>query len=51
MNLNISGLSEKRFHEELSGYSLNMSFSGTIAEYGAKSKSHEIKDGKYILKY
>jgi len=51
INLNISNLSQKRFHEELSGYSLDMSFSGTIAEFGAKGNAHEIKNGKYSLKY
>ncbi|MCI1647466.1 MAG: hypothetical protein LKI39_14245 [Bacteroides sp.] len=51
MNLNISNLSEKRFRKELSGYSLDMSFSGTIAEYGAEGKTHEIKDGEYTLRY
>ncbi len=51
MNLNIGNLLEKRFHEELSGYSLDMSFSGTIAEYGASGKTHEIDGGKYNLKY
>ncbi len=51
ISLVISNLKEKKFYEELSGYSLDMTFSGTIAEYGAKGKLHEIKDGKYVLRY
>jgi len=51
MNLNISNLSEKPFNEELSAYSLDMSFSGTIAEYGANGKIYTIRNGRYNIGY
>jgi len=51
MALNIHNFKEKKFRKELSGYSLEMTFSGTIAGLGPKGETHEIKDGKYILKY
>lgn len=51
MSLNISKVVEKRFHKELSGYSLDMAFSGTVADFGPKGETHEITDGRYSLKY
>ena len=51
ISLIISNLKEKKFRKELSAYSLDMSFGGTIAEFRASGKSHEIKEGKYIIRY
>ena len=51
MTLNIHNLKEKKFRKELSAYSLDMTFGGTIAEFRTSGKSHEIKEGKYIIRY
>ncbi len=51
ISLSISNLKEKKFSRELSAYSLNMTFGGTIAEFGARAEEYEIKDGCYDLKY
>ena len=51
MMLNIHNLKEKKFGTELSAYSLDMTFGGTIAEFGASGKINEIKEGKYNLRY
>jgi hypothetical protein len=51
ISLVVSNLKEKKFNEDLSGYSLDMTFDGTIAEFGARANEYKVKDGRYELKY
>jgi len=51
MKLNISNFSAKKFNENLSGYSLDMSFEGNVETFGSKTTTTVITNGKYELKY
>lgn len=51
LTVNISGLTKKKFSEEVSGYSLDMTFSGTIADFGPKGKEYSVSEGTYHLQY
>jgi len=51
INITISDLVEKKFTDEITGYSLDMNFSGTYSDLGPKGKTYEVSDGSYQLKY
>lgn len=49
--LNISNLQEKKFNSDLSAYSLDISFNGTLAKMGARKEAVKIESGQYSLRY
>jgi hypothetical protein len=51
IDLVISNFSPKKIHDELNAYSMDMSFSGTLGEFGPDNTEFVISNGKYLLKY
>ncbi len=51
LSLKISNLQEKKFNSDLSAYSLDVSFNGTLVKPGARMESVGIESGSYSIRY
>lgn len=51
IDLVISNFSQKEIHNELNAYSMDMSFSGDLGEFGPENTKYSITNGRYSLKY
>lgn len=51
LDLNISNFSEKKFNDELSAYSMEVTFRGELGEFGPGKKTYSITNGEYAIKY